>query len=293
MKNNLLFYLLFTAIVSSYNTTAQTIPNADFETWSNSLPTGWWDAGVYSNTGASVLSQSSDHQSGTWAVKLQPLNYMGVYTFPALLITNNGNMLATNLKPAYLNGYFKSSLLSTDTFMVVAEFQNSATTTSRGGADLSHTSYSAWTPFHVTLSYSSGFTPDSFGVAVELKGSTSSYACIDNLSFSNTPIGIELGTPILLGIKDIHSSPVLTSSSINPNPASGLSEISFMISASSPVTINIYDLTGRLVKNILNETITSGTHAISFNADEFHSGIYFYTISGNGFYEAKKFIVNK
>ncbi|MFI5222145.1 MAG: T9SS type A sorting domain-containing protein [Bacteroidia bacterium] len=286
MKKSLLFLSLFAGMMAVLPTNAQTIPNADFETWSGGVPAGWM-APMNSPPTIVTITQSSDFYSGTSSVKFNTVTLAST-TYPALL---EMNPLPTTSKPAYLNGWIKASLASTDTFIAVGIFHNSVTSTSGAGIDYTSLSRASWSPFHVTINYPAGFTPDSFSVYFKFSGLTTSSVLIDALSFSNTPIGNELGNTVTTGVKNITS--VSANSFVTPNPVNGNSRISFALNSGSAVTISVYDLTGRFIKTVLNETFTAGVHEVPFNTNDLQSGIYFYTLSGDGISEMKKFVVNK
>ena len=50
---------------------------------------------------------------------------------------------------------------------------------------------------------------------------------------------------------------------------------------------------GKCVKTVMNENRTSGIQKVMVNTEDIQNGVYFYTISGEGFSETKKFIVSK
>ncbi len=64
-----------------------------------------------------------------------------------------------------------------------------------------------------------------------------------------------------------------------PNPFNPATKIAFELPVSSKVRINIYDVSGRKIKELINETKEAGYHTAEFNAAGFSSGIYFYSIS--------------
>ena len=279
MKKSVLILLLFIVL----KTTAQTIPNADFENWTAGVPNGW---GTYFPTIA--VTQSNDKQNGLSSVKFTMDQTFGV----SILATNNGNLLATNTISTFLNGYIKASLNATDSFLAEAYYIRNSDQVEAGGADVTILSRSVWTPFHITLLKPTGFTPDSFGIVFAFNAiSSSSYVMIDNLAFSNTAIGNELGSSISVGIKNISKQTI--NSSIYPNPANGNAEIDFSLTSSSSINIKIYDVTGRLINTVLNEMRSSGVQKIQVNTEGLQNGIYFYTITGDGFNETKKFVVNR
>ncbi len=84
-----------------------------------------------------------------------------------------------------------------------------------------------------------------------------------------------------------------------PNPATGKTQIDYTIAATSSVTIDVYDVTGRKVKSILNTTVEAGTHTVTIDdLDKFRDGSYFYKmdVKQNGkliYSETKRMMVVK
>ena len=69
-----------------------------------------------------------------------------------------------------------------------------------------------------------------------------------------------------------------------PNPFNPSTSINFEIFESSHVSLNVYDLSGRLVKNLLSGNINSGAYSIEWNGKNTNgisaaAGVYFYSIS--------------
>jgi len=69
-----------------------------------------------------------------------------------------------------------------------------------------------------------------------------------------------------VGIEE-KNSPVATLS-IQPNPASQMATISFSLKEAEPVTVKIYDVTGREVIKLLNENLSAGFHQVSWNIND-------------------------
>jgi len=64
-----------------------------------------------------------------------------------------------------------------------------------------------------------------------------------------------------------------------PNPFNPVTKISFALPETSPVILKVYDMLGRLVKTLINETVEAGYHSVDFHVDGLASGIYFYALS--------------
>jgi flagellar hook assembly protein FlgD len=49
----------------------------------------------------------------------------------------------------------------------------------------------------------------------------------------------------------------------------------------SMVTIKIYDISGKEIVTLINESKTAGYHTVEFNSNGIASGVYFYSITAN------------
>jgi len=64
-----------------------------------------------------------------------------------------------------------------------------------------------------------------------------------------------------------------------PNPFNDVTTVEFSLPEDSPVTLHIYDLTGRRVATLLdNESTTAGNHLVRFDGSQHTSGMYIYRI---------------
>ena len=60
-----------------------------------------------------------------------------------------------------------------------------------------------------------------------------------------------------------------------PNPFNPTTSISFILNHDALVQLNVYDVNGRIVADLINARMTAGHHRIDFNAAHLQSGIYF------------------
>ena len=95
-----------------------------------------------------------------------------------------------------------------------------------------------------------------------------------------TPLGNEIPSHFLL-------------SQNYPNPFNPATNIDFSIPKESGVSLMIYDLTGRLVKTLVNEKLPPGIYRVNFGAAEFASGMYLYKLTAGEFTDIKKMILVK
>jgi hypothetical protein len=76
-----------------------------------------------------------------------------------------------------------------------------------------------------------------------------------------------------------------------PNPFNPTTTIRFNIPKQSPVTLTIFDLLGREIATLVNETLNAGVYNTDWNAENYASGVYFYCLKAGGFEEVKKLIL--
>ncbi len=87
--------------------------------------------------------------------------------------------------------------------------------------------------------------------------------------------------------------PVATSLYNNyPNPFNPSTTLSFVLSATSPVTLKVYNMLGQEIAVLLNGvSMEMGEHQITFDANQYPSGVYFYRLQTNTFSDIKKMIL--
>ncbi len=86
-----------------------------------------------------------------------------------------------------------------------------------------------------------------------------------------------------------------------PNPFNPTTKIRFTVPAATLrqaqsdiiVTLKVYDILGNEVVTLVNEEKPAGYYEVEFNASEFSSGIYFYTLTVGKFIDTKKMMLIK
>ncbi|NOR44860.1 MAG: T9SS type A sorting domain-containing protein, partial [Candidatus Delongbacteria bacterium] len=69
--------------------------------------------------------------------------------------------------------------------------------------------------------------------------------------------------------------------------------IKFSLKDESMVNLNVYNYSGQLVKSLANEIRERGFHKIEFNASQFSSGVYYYTLKTDTKTFTKKMLMVK
>jgi Secretion system C-terminal sorting domain len=94
-------------------------------------------------------------------------------------------------------------------------------------------------------------------------------------------------------VPSITTSAVINNLLVYPNPMTDQGNIEFNLAAAGNVTINIYDLQGRIIKTLAMGIQSAGNHIVTFNSSAFPAGAYFATLTGSDFRKVAKFIVTK
>ena len=272
MKKNLLFFL-FVATISFAQ--AQ-IPNAGFENWTNGEPDDYITLNLLVKpfAGRANVSQTDDKNSGTYAIKLETIAYTNIFTsktdtavgYAVLgsLAKQKGGYPFTS-RPSTFSGFFKSSLSKQDTaYAAVGLYKWNEQTMKRdsigGTIFFTATSVAEYTPFTVPFIYTSSLaSPDTILVILSSSGRKKipgSTLILDDLSLGGVT---GTRTPLFSNY-----TPAF------PNPARELLHLNNI--PSSAASVEIRDLTGRLIENI------SATENIAVNLNNYTSGLYQYSV---------------
>jgi hypothetical protein len=78
-----------------------------------------------------------------------------------------------------------------------------------------------------------------------------------------------------------------------PNPFNPSTKIRYSIPKESEVRLDVYNVLGQKVVELVNTTQRAGKYEVVLNANNFASGVYFYRIQAGSFAEVKKMILMK
>ncbi len=114
--------------------------------------------------------------------------------------------------------------------------------------------------------------------------------------FANTRAGsleAGMGGDNLLTGNDSELPKTYSLSQNYPNPFNPITNIRYDIPEDDFVTIKVFDVLGREVLSLVDEYKQAGRYLVSFNAANFSSGIYFYTINAGAFSQTRRMTVLK
>jgi hypothetical protein len=78
-----------------------------------------------------------------------------------------------------------------------------------------------------------------------------------------------------------------------PNPFNPTTSIHYQLAANSFVNLAVYDVSGRLVADLVEGMREAGVHEVTFDASHLASGIYFYRIEAGDFSAVRKMVLMK
>lgn len=78
-----------------------------------------------------------------------------------------------------------------------------------------------------------------------------------------------------------------------PNPFNPATSIKYDIPFPAHVKLNVFDITGRIVAELVNLQMQAGRYEVKWNADNISSGIYFYSIRAGSFNKTYKMLLVK
>jgi len=78
-----------------------------------------------------------------------------------------------------------------------------------------------------------------------------------------------------------------------PNPFNPVTNIKYSLPAASRVKIDIFNILGEKVKNLIEQDMSAGFHIVMFNAENLTSGTYIYRLQTESFIQIKKMLLLK
>jgi hypothetical protein len=78
-----------------------------------------------------------------------------------------------------------------------------------------------------------------------------------------------------------------------PNPFNPATRIEFSVPKASFVKLAVYDVTGRQVETLVSQNISAGTYKADWDASKYSSGVYFYSLTANGYTQTRRMLLIK
>jgi len=115
---------------------------------------------------------------------------------------------------------------------------------------------------------------------INAKGASTAYRFELIATMNELSTGVELPTDITL--KQNY-----------PNPFNPTTVIEYQLPQSAQVRLQVYDMSGRQVAELVNEQVSAGTHTINFDASNLSSGVYMYRLQAGATMLTRKLTVVK
>ena len=77
----------------------------------------------------------------------------------------------------------------------------------------------------------------------------------------------------------------------HPNPFNPRTTINFSTPREGHVNLSVYDIRGRRVGTLMDETQPAGEHSLVFSPDDLASGVYFYRLKAPGFEQVRRLVL--
>ncbi len=101
----------------------------------------------------------------------------------------------------------------------------------------------------------------------------------DRLIYANINNKI-YGSSVLLSLENITKYPVGFKLFQNyPNPFNSSTVVTFSLSQTQAVVLDLYDITGKRIKTLLSGVLGSGLHSVTIDGTKLSSGVYYYSLS--------------
>ncbi len=78
-----------------------------------------------------------------------------------------------------------------------------------------------------------------------------------------------------------------------PNPFNPSTKINYQLQTANHVMLSVYDLNGRLMKELVNQKQSAGTYSFDFDGSNLPSGTYVYRLQAGEFQDTKKMLLLK
>jgi hypothetical protein len=107
-----------------------------------------------------------------------------------------------------------------------------------------------------------------------------------NYEYFNLNTEVEIGSPEKFSLAQNY-----------PNPFNPSTKISYDIPSAGLVSLNVFDMSGKLVANLVNQVQQTGYYTVTMDASSLSTGAYYYKLSfngnGNEFVATKKMLLVK
>lgn len=240
------------------------VPNGGFEVWGDNdgffLPNNFEGIGI---------GQTTDAQSGQYAVKMSNFQIFGIDVKASLFTFVPLNVAGCNRRPAFFTGYIKTRTDTLDSLTISLSVFKAGGEIIGIGAGENKQPRGSYTQFHIPIQYSSQELGDSVFIVI-VSSSKFCTAKLDNIEFSPVARGINLSSGSV-GINDpLVQEPLLHP---YPNPAKDKVNLQYKLEGST-YSLKILNREGKTVYNKDGKASSSGIFTQTVDVSGLPNGIY-------------------
>ena len=130
-------------------------------------------------------------------------------------------------------------------------------------------------------------------VSAELQWNVAAYDGQDSTLSSNGPAVLVVDIQGVLGTEGNVLPAAYALQQNYPNPFNPATVIRFSVAEKQAASLQIFDITGRLVETIINEPFAPGEHEVTWQAGHLPSGTYFMQMKSGNFVKTRKMVLLK
>jgi hypothetical protein len=258
MKNYSNFVIALTFVIAYTTTMFAQIPNAGFETWSNTtgynMPTGWDNLNAMTAP-ASVYTcaKGTPGSPGTAYIKLVSKNVTGMGVMPGVAVSGTLDVatmtptagFAYDQRPTALAGKWQHMASGNDEGFIAIYFTKwnpamQMRDTVGSAMRMLGSMAMSWATFNIPIVYTNAATPDSCVIILSASGTTpvaNSYLYVDNLSFTGVTVATQMRTQT-------------GNFRIFPNPATTYISIDISALTAAITAAAILDVQGKIIQQL-------------------------------------------
>ena len=113
------------------------------------------------------------------------------------------------------------------------------------------------------------------------------------LYFDNLRITRRTSEPVLVEENPAQAPRAFSLQQNYPNPFNPTTTIVFSLAKREKVSLVVYNLMGKVVRTLVDQTLPAGQHAVVFNGNDLASGVYYYRLIHSGGSLTKKMLLTK
>jgi hypothetical protein len=264
------------------------IPNASFESWeadadTNFNPVGWQTTNSYPVV---TVDRVSPGCQGNYAMRVKTVN-VGI-AFPGVAILQIP--YAFSAVPTQFSACIRSNIVGGDiTYIILGLMKGDSVIASVDSCTFKiDTTYSQFTTRQFRIASHSTLVPDSLVIIIASglgTGHVGTELIVDEIAFGTgggTYVTNEERVPRVFALHQNF-----------PNPFNPTTVIRYQLPVASSVKLIVYDILGREVAVLVNETKVPGSYEVTYDASKLSSGVYFYGLVGGDFVQTRKMLVVK